>query len=195
MFKIVSQLFFLIFALTSLTVLQGCSDHGAKADAEAKAPKVSVPVDVVDAHKAITAGDMNSTYATLRKLDLADDKTPPRMMPEINEDLRRVRNYPEQPPTIPHKIESYQIDKNHNQCMDCHSRANVGVSQAPMVSTTHYMDREGQFLASISARRFYCTQCHVAQLDVEPLIENEFVDVDTMVAYIEELKAKKGGKH
>ena len=30
-------------------------------------------------------------------------------------------------------------------------------SQAPMVSITHFMDRDGQFLASVSPRRFFCT--------------------------------------
>ena len=34
-------------------------------------------------------------------------------------------------------------------------------SQAPMVSVTHYMDRDGNFLADISARRYFCEQCHV----------------------------------
>ena len=30
---------------------------------------------------------------------------------EENKDLKRERNYPEQPPTIPHSISGYQIDK------------------------------------------------------------------------------------
>ena len=41
-------------------------------------------------------------------------------------------------------------------------------SQAPMVSITHFMDRDGQFLASVSPRRYFCTQCHVPQHDVKP---------------------------
>jgi cytochrome c-type protein NapB len=32
-----------------------------------------------------------------------------------------------------------------------------------MVSITHFMDRDGQFLASVSPRRFFCTECHVPQ--------------------------------
>ena len=123
----------------------------------------------------------HSTFATLRHLGLDQTAEAPRLMPQVNTDIRQVRNYPEQPPVIPHKIDGYQIDKNHNTCMDCHSRANVGVSQAPMVSVSHFMDREGQFLATISPRRYFCNQCHVAQHDVEPPVENGFIDVDTIV--------------
>ncbi len=192
MLKMLLRSLFLVFAVLGLIALQGCSDYDSKPDSQVNAPNVPTSVDKSSTQ---VASDFNSTYATLRKLDLSEDKTPPRMIPEENEDLRRVRNYPEQPPTIPHKIEFYQIDKNHNQCMDCHARANVGVSQAPMVSITHFMDRDGQFLASISARRYYCTQCHVAQFDIKPLVENEFVDVDTMVTYLEELKAQENKEH
>ena len=170
--------------------LPACSNHGAEKDVRAEPSKTSTPVD-----ETSESGELNAKYATLRKLDIATDKTPPRMMPELNEDLRRVRNYPEQPPTIPHTIESYQIDKKHNQCMDCHSRANVGVSQAPMVSISHFMDREGQFMASISARRYFCTQCHVAQLDVKPLVDNVFIDVDTIIEQLEQQNKEEGKKH
>ena len=48
---------------------------------------------------------------------LAEEAAPPRMAPVENRDLRRARNYPEQPPTIPHKIEGYQIDLNTNRCL------------------------------------------------------------------------------
>ena len=112
---------------------------------------------------------------------LAEEAEPPRMAPVENRDLRRARNYPEQPPTIPHKIEGYQIDRNANNCLGCHSRAAIGKSQAPMVSITHFMDRDGQFLAAVSPRRYFCNQCHVPQLEVEPMIGNDFVDIDTIL--------------
>src|SRR5690606_34676713 len=50
--------------------------------------------------------------------------TPPPLHDEENKDIRRERNYPEQPPTIPHTIRGYQVDKNGNRCLTCHSRAN-----------------------------------------------------------------------
>ncbi|MGI9373705.1 MAG: nitrate reductase cytochrome c-type subunit, partial [Hyphomicrobiales bacterium] len=105
-----------------------------------------------------------------------------------NDDIRKVRNYPEQPPVIPHKIEDYQLNVRVNQCMECHSRKAIGDSQAPMVSVTHFMDRDGQFLASISARRYFCTQCHVPQHEAKPLVENEFVDADTLIEYLNKKK-------
>jgi cytochrome c-type protein NapB len=65
--------------------------------------------------------------------------------------------------------------------MSCHSRRRTEESQAPMVSVTHYMDREGNFLADISARRYFCNQCHVVQIDVDPLLDNEFEDIDDLL--------------
>ncbi|MEP3045761.1 MAG: nitrate reductase cytochrome c-type subunit [Roseibium sp.] len=113
-------------------------------------------------------------------------------MPKVvNSDLRQVRNYPEQPPLIPHKIDNYQIDKNANKCLSCHSRAAIGDSQAPMVSITHFMNRDNQFLASVTPRRYFCNQCHVVQTDARPLLENEFVDVDAVIDYV---KAKEEAK-
>ena len=64
----------------------------------------------------------------------------PPIADEENKDLKRERNYPDQPPTIPHTIRGYQIDKNGNKCLSCHSRANSARTQATMISITHYMD-------------------------------------------------------
>ncbi len=119
--------------------------------------------------------------ATLRGGPIDETLDPPSMAPVSNKDLRRVRNYPEQPPTIPHKIDGYQVDKNANKCLSCHSRTAVEQSQAPMVSITHFMDREGQFLASVSPRRYFCTQCHVVQLEVPAAVENTFIDIDQVL--------------
>ena len=111
-----------------------------------------------------------------------------RMTPTRNTTEREVRNYPEQPPLIPHSIDGYQVDLNGNKCLSCHARARTGESQAPMVSITHFMDRDGQFLASISPRRFFCTQCHVPQHEVKAPVENDFIDVDTLLS-----RAQPGG--
>ncbi|MHA6493956.1 nitrate reductase cytochrome c-type subunit [Pseudomonas borbori] len=105
----------------------------------------------------------------------------PAIANEENDDLRRERNYPEQPPTIPHSISGYPIDKNGNKCLACHSRANSARSQAPMISITHYMDRDGQALAAVSPRRYFCNQCHVSQHDVKPLVGNSFKTIDTLL--------------
>ncbi len=122
------------------------------------------------------------TFATLRGAAIGEAPDAPPMAKISNQDLRRVRSYPEQPPTIPHKIDGYQIDLNSNKCLTCHSRAAIGQSQAPMLSITHFMDREGQTLASVSPRRYFCNQCHVVQHEVQPAIENEFVDIDSLLS-------------
>ena len=113
----------------------------------------------------------------------------PRMTPLRNTSEREPRNYPEQPPLIPHQIEGYQVDINGNKCLSCHARSRTGESQAPMLSITHFMDRDGQFLASVSPRRFFCTQCHVPQHEVKAPVANDFVDIDTLLS-----RAAPGGQ-
>jgi cytochrome c-type protein NapB len=103
-------------------------------------------------------------------------ETPPFDRP-ITDDVRRMRAYPEQPPVIPHSIEGYQLTLNANRCLDCHRRQFVEGSGAPMISITHFMTREGQMLADIAPRRYFCTACHVQQTDADPLVENEFRDM------------------
>ncbi len=120
--------------------------------------------------------------ATMRKGTPLGDEAAAPIMPKVsNKDLRRTRNYPEQPPTIPHSIRDYQVDLRSNTCLACHSRKQTAETQAPMVSVTHYMDRDGQFLATVASRRYFCLQCHVPQLEARPLVENEFVDIDTLL--------------
>ncbi len=121
--------------------------------------------------------------ATLRgPAPLLEQGAAPAMAKVSNQDLRRLRNYPEQPPTIPHHIRGYQIDLNANKCLSCHSRRATADSNAPMVSITHFMNRDGQFLASVSPRRYFCTQCHVTQQDIKPLVGNDFVDIDSVLS-------------
>jgi cytochrome c-type protein NapB len=96
----------------------------------------------------------------------------------VNDDIRRGRAFAMQPPVIPHQIENYQVDKNFNKCMSCHGRKNTQESQAPMVSVTHFMDRDGGFRSELSPRRYFCTQCHVPQHVVKAPVGNTFVDAE-----------------
>ena len=130
------------------------------------------------------------TQSGLRGSTPLDTEGPaPRMTPMRNTTEKEVRNYPEQPPLIPHAIDGYQVDLNGNKCLSCHARARTGESKAPMLSITHFMDRDGQALASVSPRRFFCTQCHVPQHEVKAPIENDFVDIDTLLS-----RAQPGGR-
>ncbi|HEY6645321.1 nitrate reductase cytochrome c-type subunit [Povalibacter sp.] len=106
----------------------------------------------------------------------------PKIWPTENKDVKRGRAYTSQPPTIPHTIEKYEITRNVNMCMYCHARVRNNEFGAPMVSATHYMDREFDFLAEISPRRYFCTQCHVPQAEVTAPVGNTFMDVDEIIA-------------
>ena len=127
--------------------------------------------------------------STLRgSAELDKSESAPQVSKVINSDLRSSRNYPEQPPLIPHKIDGYQIHSGINKCLECHSRAATEQSQAPMASVTHFMDRDGQVLAEVSPRRFFCTQCHVTQHDARPLVGNTFVDSDSVISKLRQEK-------
>ena len=123
--------------------------------------------------------------STLRgSADLGANEKAPTIPPVVNSDLRKVRNYPEQPPLIPHKIDGYQVDRNVNRCLQCHQRSAIEVTQAPMVSVTHFMGRDNQVLAQVSPRRYFCTQCHVTQVEARPLLKNTFIDGDTLIEFL-----------
>ena len=123
-------------------------------------------------------------YDPLRGAVNVDDTTRPAPLATTeNKDLKRTRSYAMQPPTIPHSIDNYQIDRFANRCLMCHSRAMAGETQATPISITHYTDREGNFLADIAPRRYFCDTCHVVQMDTKPevAVRNTFEDVETIV--------------
>jgi len=127
----------------------------------------------------LPAEDLNN--ALRGKTPLAEETKAPKMANVENKDVKRGRAYTSQPPTIPHAIEKYEITRNVNMCMYCHARVRNQEFGAPMVSATHYMDRDYDFLAEISPRRYFCTQCHVPQTDAVPPLGNTFMDVDEIL--------------
>lgn len=98
----------------------------------------------------------------------------------VVDDQRRMRAYPDQPPIIPHSIEGYELSVNANRCLSCHKREFTQDSGAPMISVTHYMTRDGQMLADVSPRRYFCTACHVPQADTRNLVVNKFKDMSEL---------------
>ena len=112
---------------------------------------------------------------------LNEEPKAPRMPAVENFDIKRGRAYTSQPPTIPHAIDRYEVTKNVNFCMYCHSRVRNEEFGAPMVSATHYMDRDHDYLAEISPRRYFCTACHVVQTDAREPVDNRFVDVYDLI--------------
>ena len=120
--------------------------------------------------------------ATLRGgAPLTDEPEPDAIPQVIDTDIRAQRNYPMQPPLIPHDMRDYEVNLQVNQCMSCHARRRTEESQAPMISVTHYMDRDGNFLAEISPRRYFCNQCHVTQTTTRNVPENDFQDMDELL--------------
>ena len=119
--------------------------------------------------------------ATLRGGPINEEVDPPKIAEVENKDIKRARNYPMQPPTIPHTVRDYRVDLNSNKCLSCHSRKQTAASQAPMISVTHYMDREGNFLADVSPRRYFCEQCHVVQTNAPFLVGSDFKDIDQLL--------------
>lgn len=124
----------------------------------------------------VLAGDNIATLRGNTPLN-QESSNPARLQDPVDASARRERSSPMEPPIIPHSISNYQVDLRANRCMSCHARTRVGDSLAPMVSVTHFMDRDGNFLADISPRRYFCTQCHVPQVDRKPLLDNTFIDM------------------
>lgn len=114
--------------------------------------------------------------------------TPPLNQENQAEQLKRVqrdqepmvRDYLHQPPLIPHQVRNYQINKDSNKCLSCHSWKNYRKSGATKISLTHFDTRDGQQLSDVSPRRYFCNQCHVTQADAKPLVDNDFKPVDEL---------------
>jgi len=93
---------------------------------------------------------------------------------QLDNSGRYTKSYRQQPPLIPHKIKKYEIDLKNNQCLRCHDWPRNVEENAPKISETHYIGREGQALDHVSKRRWFCTQCHVPQFKAPSLVGNTF---------------------
>ncbi len=115
----------------------------------------------------------STSVSTLRGAEVDE----PAILDQVHRNVegRMQRNYRQQPPLIPHSVEQYQIDTRTNQCLSCHDWTKAGERNAPTLSMTHYLDREGRELDHIAGTRYFCNQCHVPQADTPPLVENVFV--------------------
>lgn len=111
---------------------------------------------------------------TLQESEAGEIKLMPVDRPPI------ARNYFQQPPLVPHRIREYKITVRNNKCMSCHSWKNYKKARATKVSQTHFADRDGNAQSTLAARRYFCNQCHVPQVDAKPLVENGFVPVNEL---------------
>jgi len=89
-----------------------------------------------------------------------------------------ARNYPTQPPMVPHNIEKYvPLTVEENACMDCHQTAEIRGQKIPQIGVSHFSKtvkaKDGKPVLEMS--RFQCDTCHVPQADAPPLVESRFV--------------------
>ena len=107
-------------------------------------------------------------------IEIDEDTKAPDMKKYPKDGQPIARDYVQQPPMVPHAIDRYKINLKSNKCLGCHSWANYRQYDATKISQTHFEDRDANVLANVSARRYFCTQCHVPQANAKPLVENEF---------------------
>jgi nitrate reductase (cytochrome), electron transfer subunit len=168
----------LVGTLVLVTMLPRTQREGSVAQSQA-APVQSASTPRQVAPRALVVAETDTPVATRldamrRGIPINQEAEPLAMARDENADVPRERNYPMQPPTIPHSIDNYQIDKNYNRCLMCHTRANAAKFSAPAIAASHYLTREGDVLAQISPRRYFCTQCHVPQTHAKPLVANTY---------------------
>jgi len=114
---------------------------------------------------------------TLRGTGVADEDLAPGNYQPTKDGEPLPRDFVQQPPLVPHKVDGYEISINFNKCLDCHSWDRAVQMRAPRISITHFRDREGTEMVNISANRYFCNQCHVPQTNARPLVENLFSPV------------------
>ena len=86
-----------------------------------------------------------------------------------------------QPPTIPHKIDGYQVDRNFNKCLDCHRARATAATQA-VAGERHALHRPRRQVPRPdldAALLLHAVPCR--QDDAQPLVGNRFEDVDEIV--------------
>ena len=123
------------------------------------------------------AGDLQSLRG---KADIDAVSNQVEIKKNINDKGPILRDYVQQPPLIPHKIKGYKINMKFNKCLTCHSWANYQKSGATKISQTHFSGRDGEAMSNVAPRRYFCSQCHVPQADVKPLVGNSFQPVKNM---------------
>ncbi len=112
------------------------------------------------------------------------------------------RSYVNAPPLIPHSVDGLlPITRKNNACLGCHMPDKAKASGATPIPPTHFTDyrpktkigkngeviKEGKAvkntsdvvtvahtLKTLSMARYNCSQCHVPQANVKPLVGNTF---------------------
>ncbi len=94
------------------------------------------------------------------------------------------RAYLDAPPQIPHNIEAFlPVSTKNNACKMCHDNPAMQgkkvKGQATAMPASHYTDLRhapGKVTTELIGARYVCTQCHVPQANVKPMVTNTFDD-------------------
>jgi cytochrome c-type protein NapB len=92
------------------------------------------------------------------------------------------RAYAGAPPQIPHNIQGFMpVTARNNMCVGCHNNPAMWGKKAKGAPTpmppSHYTDTRNapdNVTKKMIGARFVCTQCHVPQANVQPLVDNTF---------------------
>jgi len=126
----------------------------------------------------ITAGSLADEVESLRGVtDIDENSVEPVNTRWMNDKEPMDRDFVQQPPLVPHTIDKQTISLTSNKCLTCHSWEDYRDAGATKVSQTHFADREGVVQSNVVGQRYFCKQCHVAQKDAEPIVENSFEPV------------------
>ncbi len=153
------------------------------------------------AEKAISPEELSLRKADVTKEDIApvDAKY---AAPAPGAAKKFERSYENAPPLIPHSVEGLlPITMKNNACLGCHMpSAAKGVGATP-IPESHFVDfrpdtkikngkiiKDGKVIANttdvtiakfkklkkLNPARYNCSQCHVPQANVKPLVKNNF---------------------
>ncbi len=136
--------------------------------------KVIVTLLVAMVTLMFTGGAISGVTSLRGNQELTDDSVESDRRKQVVTKGGEERSYKIQPPVIPHKIDKEQINLKINTCMKCHSEKTYEEKKAPKVGDTHYVDRDGKVLETVSTRRYFCNQCHAPPTHATPLVENRF---------------------
>ena len=110
-------------------------------------------------------------YQSLRGEDVPTKSNAAVEMDWKAQDSSFDRTFVHQPPLIPHDVNDYAVTTSQNDCLDCHGAKD---GDAPMPHASHYLDRDDKKSNTVSSRWYFCSQCHVGQVEASPLVENAF---------------------
>ena len=121
------------------------------------------------------AGQAIAEVHSLRGAQVPATIQAPELLRFIRDKENVERTFEEQPPVVPHENEKYTINLQENKCLECHVKQE-GKDEAKSVemSESHFIDRNGNKLDKPSGARYFCTQCHVPQMDLQPLVGTSF---------------------